>query len=242
MSQGAQTGDGQDREPAEWRALSDDEVVRRVLAGEGPLYEILMRRYNQRLFRVACSILRDAAEAEDVMQHAYVEAYRHLDQFEGRAQFATWLTKIAVYEALSRARRRTRLGQAPGAAASAEQDPMSAVPCPALDPEQQAAVTEARGLLEVAIRDLPEAYRSVFVLREIEALSTAETAACLDTTEEVVKTRLHRARAYLRESLLERVGAAARTAFPFHLSRCDVVVAGVFGRLAGESGAAPPTH
>jgi RNA polymerase sigma-70 factor (ECF subfamily) len=241
MNQRAQAGEGQDREPAEWRALSDDEVVRRVLAGESPLYEILMRRYNQRLFRVACSILRDPAEAEDVMQHAYVEAYRHLDQFAGRAQFSTWLTKIAVYEALSRARRRTRLGPPPVAAAP-EQDPMSAVPSPQMDPEQQAAVTEARGLLEAAIRDLPEAYRSVFVLREIEALSTSETAACLDTTEEVVKTRLHRARAYLRESLLERVGAAARTAFPFHLSRCDVVVAGVFTRLAGASGAIPPTH
>jgi RNA polymerase sigma-70 factor (ECF subfamily) len=240
MDQRPQAADGRDREPAEWRALSDDEVVRRVLAGEGPLYEILMRRYNQRLFRVACSILRDPAEAEDVMQHTYVEAYRHLDQFAGRAQFSTWLTKIAVYEALSRARRKTRLGPPP-VATGREEDPMSAVPCPAMDPEQQAALSEARGLLEVAIRDLPEAYRSVFVLREIEALSTAETAACLDTTEEVVKTRLHRARAYLRESLLERVGAAARTAFPFHLSRCDVVVAGVFARLR-ESRAVPPTH
>lgn len=228
-------------EPAEWRALSDLEVVRRVLAGERPLFEILMRRYNQRLFRVARSILRDPAEAEDVMQHAYVEAYRHLDQFAGRAQFSTWLTKIAVYEALSRSRRRTRLSPPPGAAFP-EEDPMSAVPSADPDPEQQAAVTEARALLEAAIRDLPEAYRSVFVLREIEALSTAETAACLDVSEEVVKTRLHRARAFLREGLLQRVGEAARTAFPFHLSRCDVVVAAVFARLAGQGDVPVPTH
>src|SRR5512135_1722775 len=92
----------------DWTALSDEEVVRRVLAGDGPLFEVLMRRYNQRLYRVARAILRDDAEAEDVMQQAYVEAYSHLGQFEGRAMFATWLTKIAVYEALARVRQRRR--------------------------------------------------------------------------------------------------------------------------------------
>jgi RNA polymerase sigma-70 factor (ECF subfamily) len=219
--------------PAEWRALSDTEVVRRVLEGERPLFEILMRRYNQRLFRVARSILRDPTEAEDVMQHTYVEAYRHLAQFAGRARFSTWLTKIAVYESLARARRRTRL-QAPPPAFEEGDDAMSAMPSPAPDPEEQAATTEARTLLETAIRALPEAYRSVFVLREVEALSTAETAACLEVTEETVKTRLHRARALLREDLLARVGSAARIAFTFHLSRCDVVVAGVYGRLSRD--------
>ena len=101
-------GTGSADERPEWRSLSDEEVVQRVLAGDAPLFEVLMRRYNQRLYRLARAVLRDDSEAEDVMQHAYVEAYAHLDQFAGRAAFSTWLTKIAVYEALARARRRGR--------------------------------------------------------------------------------------------------------------------------------------
>jgi RNA polymerase sigma-70 factor (ECF subfamily) len=219
-------------------ALSDEEVVRRVRAGDAPLFEILMRRYNQRLYRVARGILRDDGEAEDVMQHAYVEAYLHIGQFAGRAAFSTWLTKIAVYEALARVRRRGRellVDPLP----EAGEDAMSALKSTRPDPEQQALAGEARSLLEASIDALPAAYRSVFVLREVEGLSTAETAECLDVSEEVVKTRLHRARALLREELLARAGVAASTAFSFHLSRCDRVVAGVFARL----GVAPPkTH
>jgi RNA polymerase sigma-70 factor, ECF subfamily len=209
--------------------LPDDEVVRRVRHGETSLFEILMRRYNQRLYRVARSILRDDTEAEDVMQHAYVAAYTHLDQYAGRAQFSTWLTRIAIYEALARARRRGRevlTGPWPGT----DDDAVSLLRSAWPDPEQQVLEGEMRNLLESAIEALPVSYRSVFVLREVEGLSTAETADCLGVSADVVKTRLHRARALLRCELLERAGPAS-TVYPFPCPRCDRVVNAVFAQL-----------
>ena len=227
------SGVGQEGVRSEWKALSDGEVVRRVLDGEGALFEVLMRRYNQRLYRIARTILRNDGEAEDVMQQAYVEAYAHLGQFEGRASFATWLTKIAVYEALARARRRARAPVAtPRPAGDGEEkDPMSRIRSGAPDPEQEASQGELRTLLESAIEALPATYRSVVMLRDVEGMSTAETAECLSLREDAVKTRLHRARALLREELYERAGVTAPTAFTFHLTRCNQVVAAVFARL-----------
>ena len=219
-------------------ALSDEEVVRRVLEGDRPLYEVLVRRYNQRLYRVARAIVRDDAEAEDVMQQAYVQAYAHLGQFGGRAQFSTWLTKIAVYESLARARRRAR--DAPPRTKAGGEDILGSLPSAESDPEQQAWREEVRVLLEAAIEAIPATFRAVFVLREIEGLSTSETAQCLDVSEDLVKTRLHRARGYLRAELLERAGLASATAFSLHLSRCDRIVIGVFARL--EAASAPSTH
>ncbi len=221
-------------ERAAWGALSDEEVVRRVLEGDRPLYEVLVRRYNQRLYRVARAIVRDDAEAEDVMQQVYVQGYTHLHQFAGRAQFSTWLTKIAVYESLARARRRAR--ETPRARSAREgDDVLGRLPSAEPDPEQQAWRAEVRVLLEAAIEAIPATHRAVFVLREVEGLSTSETASCLDVSEDVVKTRLHRARGYLRAELLERAGLASATAFSLHLSRCDRIVAGVFARLARET-------
>jgi RNA polymerase sigma-70 factor (ECF subfamily) len=227
-------GVDQDGERSEWKALSDEDVVRRVLAGDGALFEVLMRRYNQRLYRVARAILRNDGEAEDVMQQAYVEAYSHLDQFEGRAKFSTWLTKIAVYEALARVRRRARTTAATPPRSmdeGEEEDPMSRIRSQGPDPEQQASQGELRTLLESAILALPATYRSVVVLRDLEGMSTAETAECLSLREDAVKTRLHRARALLREELYERAGVTAPMAFSFHLTRCSRVVAAVFARL-----------
>ena len=210
-------------ERARWRSLSDDEVVRLVLAGDEALFEALMRRYNQRLFRVARAVLKDDAEAEDVMQHAYVQAYAHLAQFEGRARFSTWLTRIALYEALARVRRSRRTPGGP--------DPEETVRSPGPNPEEQASNSEARALLESTIAGLPPAYRAVFVLRDVEGMDTAETAECLEVSADVVKTRLHRARALLRQALLQRAGVATASAFSFHLDRCDRVVSGVIARL-----------
>jgi RNA polymerase sigma-70 factor (ECF subfamily) len=210
-------------------ALPDEEVVRRVRAGEGALFEVLMRRYNQRLYRVARAILRDESEAEDVMQQAYVNAFVHLDQFADRARFATWLTKIAVYEALARARRRGRLTEMDAMTETNDLNPALRAAGP--DPEQQALTGELRRLLESAVDGLPPRYRSVFVLREVEGLSTEETSECLDISPETVRTRLLRSRAFLRAWLLEQAGVAAPEAFSFHLSRCDRVVATVFERL-----------
>jgi RNA polymerase sigma-70 factor, ECF subfamily len=222
------------------RAISDEEIVERVRSGETPLFEMLVRRHNQRLYRVARSVLRDEHEAEDVMQHAYVSAYEHLHQFAGRASFATWLTRIAVHEALSRARRRGRLT---GLESTSEE---GAPPGPPRDerpdPEQQAQAAELRRLLEAAIDGLPGMYRTAFVLREVEGLGTPEVAECLEVSEDVVRTRVHRARALLRRSLYARTGATSGSAFQFHLTRCDRVVAGVFARLDSDAAAlSPPT-
>ena len=214
-----------------WDSTSDEDVVKRVLAGETALYEILIRRYNQRLYRVARSILRDDTEAEDVMQEAYVRAYQHLNQFAGDAKFSTWLTKIAVYEALGRVRLRGRTADL-DSVLNLDTRAMPPFTPNIRDPERQAYDQELRLVLERSIESLPEIYRTVFVLRSIEGLSVAETSGCLDIGSEAVKTRLHRARSLLRKDLEERAGLATAQAFPFHLSRCDRVVDAVFRRIA----------
>lgn len=207
-------------------SLSDEDVVARVLAGETVLFEVLMRRHNQRIYRAARAILRDDREAEDVMQEAYVNAFTHLRQFDGRALFSTWLTKIAVYEALSRLRARRRSEPLDDAAAERSMTtPLS------LDPEQQAFGRELGALIESAVDGLADGYREVFMLRQIEGLNTAETAEALGISEDLVKTRLSRARRALRHELLERTGAAAVNAFTFGQSRCDRIVAAVLARI-----------
>src|SRR5262245_39129643 len=211
--------------------LSDEEVVERVKAGETALFEVLMRRYNQRLYRVARSILANDAEAEEVMQESYVRAYTHLDQFAGRSAFSTWLTKIAVYEALARARRSTRFDTIEALSESGDWDVVASA-SENRDPERQMFDQEVRTLLEAAIDGLPRDYRSVFALREIEGMDTAETAESLGVSEEVVKTRLHRARSMIRQDLYRRSGATSAAAFQFHLSRCDRVVEAVMRRIS----------
>ena len=219
---------GSDR--AAWDAISDDEVVQRVRGGETALYEILMRRCNLRVYRVARSILGDDAEAEDVMQEAYVRAYRNLHQFAGRAKFSTWLTKIAVYEALGRIRRRGR-DEDLDLLSESSLHTMTKMTADTPNPERQTYDRELKMVMECAIDALPVGYRSVFVLRAVEGLSVAETAACLDVGAETVKTRFHRARAFLRKELHRRAGIVAADVFPFHLSRCDRVVKAVFQRI-----------
>lgn len=217
----------------QWKSaepLSDEQVVKRVLEGETALFEIIMRRYNQRLYRVARGILRDDAEAEDVMQDAYVRAYEHLAQFAGRAQFSTWLTRIAIHEALARARRRQRMDQLDPADSyngDTEMNLKTSIP----NPEEQSSVAELGGVLEGAILAIPEKYRMVLMMRDVEQMDTAETAAALDLTEENVKVRLHRARALVRKELFARTGPKAQSAFGFMGARCDRVVAGVLNRL-----------
>lgn len=220
-------------EKARAEGWSDEEVVGRVRAGETALYEIIMRRYNQRLYRVARAIVRDDGEAEDVMQAAYVHAYEHLGQFAGRAPFAAWLTRIAVHEALQRLRKRGRIDQLDDSEAAYGPGANMADNSP--DPEQITTRAELRELLEEAILDLPEEYRAVLMLRDVEELSTAETADALSLSEENVKVRLHRSHGMVRSWLLARVGANAKDAFPFMGVRCDRVVQNVFGQLADAS-------
>jgi RNA polymerase sigma-70 factor, ECF subfamily len=212
--------------------LSDEEVVERVRAGETALFEILMRRHNQRLYRVARGILGDGAEAEDVMQDAYVRAYTHLDQFAGRSSFATWLTRIAVHESLARARWRSRFVEI-DAMSIPRKEALPPLWAPERGPESQAVAQSLRSVLESAIAGLPDTYRPVVVLRDIQGLSTAEAAECLDLTEAVIKVRLHRGRALLRRDLSTRAGDALEGAFEFGAERCDRVVEGVLARIGG---------
>ncbi len=210
-------------------SLDDGEVVRRVLAGEVELFEVLLRRHDPRVYRTVRSILRDEAEAEDAMQAAWVRAYQHLGEWKGAASFTTWLLRIAANEALGRLRRRRRL-----VAVDDDQDGDGGIMDPrADDPEERAAAREAVRLLERAVDELPPHHRLVFMLREVEGLSTSETAAALGIAEDAAKVRLHRARAALRRSLEETVEGAALEAFPFHAPRCDRIVARVMEAIAG---------
>ena len=217
-------------EQAKQEEWSDEEVVKRVLAGETALYELVMRRHNQRLYRVARAILRDDAEAEDVMQDAYVRAYRNLASFEGRAKFVTWLTRIAVHEALGRARKRSRF-QTLDIGDETNGDIMKSIATTST-PEQEAYERELGVVLEKAVLALSEDYRIVFVLRDVEGMSTEETAICLNLTQQNVKVRLHRAHAALRKQLYHAVGATTSRCLQFHAVRCDRVVSGVFRILA----------
>lgn len=207
--------------------LTDEQVVERVLAGENSLFEVIMRRYNQRLYRAARAITRSDSEAEDVLQDAYVRAFQHLGQYRGQAAFGAWLTRIAVNEAIARLRQSKRFESLEESTAQ-EVVEMSSK---SISPEQSAADSETRALLEQAVERLPDNYRVVYMLREVEELSTAETAQVLEATEENVKVRLHRARALLRKQLLATVDKNAHEAFTFHAIRCDRVVRNVFARL-----------
>lgn len=213
-------------EEASRERWSDEHVVSRVLAGETDLYEVLMRRYNRLLYRVARSILRDDDEAEDVMQDSYVRAYQHLASFEGRSKFSTWLTRIAVHEALGRARKRSRIHLVDTSDDQNGED-MMMVTSTGRTPEQQAYDRELGAVLEKAVLALSEEHRLVFMLRDVEGMNTEETAESLNLTQENVKVRLHRARATLRKQLYASVGATAAHSFDFQAPRCDRVVSRV---------------
>jgi RNA polymerase sigma-70 factor (ECF subfamily) len=206
----------------------DDNLIEEVLGGNTAFFELLMRRYNERVYRAARSIVRDEHEAEDVMQQAYVNAFTHLRQFKGTARFSTWLTRIAINEALARVRRHGRYE-------AFNQETSNAEPFmlrnSAENPERQAFSGELRALLESAIDSLPDGMREVFVLRDVEGLSTLEVAESLTVSEDVVKARLSRGRAMLRRLLMERTGATAPDAFRFYRPRCDRVVANVLARI-----------
>ena len=199
----------------------DAVVVSRIRGGETHLFELLMRRHNQRVFRVARAIVADGDEAEDVMQDAYVRAFAALDRFEGRARFSTWLTSITIHEALARKRRgRTRTD------GDVEQ-----LMDPARGPAEIASAAELRPLLETAIARLDDPFRLVFVLRAVEQMSVREVSDCLDIDEATVKTRYFRARATLKGLLAEHAEVVAPNLFDFPRLRCDRIVARVLQRL-----------
>jgi RNA polymerase sigma-70 factor (ECF subfamily) len=208
-------------------APSDDDLVSRIRGGDTALFEILMRRYNQRLFRIARGIVRERADAEDVLQQAYLNAFTHLHQYERRGAFAAWLARIAVREALAGHRRRSA---AIRTAATGRDGECARLAAGGPDPEQAVLSGELQRDLQAMVDDLDVTYRPVFVLREVEGLSTAETADALGLSEDVVKTRLHRARAML-QAALARDGRRPEELLRFGREQCDGVVAAVLARL-----------
>lgn len=212
-------------------AMTDADVVRRVREGETALFEVLMRRHNQRVYRVARAVLKDENEVEDVMQQAYINAFTHLHQFESRAEFSTWLTRIVLNEAFAR---RQKMRRAESVSTCVSEDGgvgVESVSAPQPDPERQAYAEELREVLEAAVDQLPETYRTVFILRDIEGMSTSATGAGLGLGDEAVKTRLHRARSMIRRTVTARIGTVAAGAFQFHAPRCDRVVRAVLERI-----------
>lgn len=214
---------------SENQELTDEEIVQRVLDGEGFLFEILMRRHNQRLYRVTRSVLRNDGEAEDVIQDAYVRAFSHLNQFAGRSKFSTWLTKIALHEALARRSKKQRFVEPENGMERAEG--MREFESKSDNPENHLLRHEMVAIMESAIDCLPEKYRLVFMLREVEGMSTEESATCLGVGEEAVKSRLFRARSMLRRKIVSRMSGISPSFFQFGAERCDHVVSSVLLRI-----------
>lgn len=199
---------------------SDKALVAEVLRGEKRLFGELMHKYNRRIFRVCLSVLQDDLEAEEAMQAAYVRAYEHLAQFRFEADFATWLTRIALNECYARLKKRRRLVS----------DEHAGHHVPDMQTPYNMLVNhELRALMEASVNALPEIYRTVFVLREIEGASVAETATCLDLSESNVKVRLSRAKEMLRDQLSDWY--KSHDLFPFHLTRCNRMVESVLAMV-----------
>lgn len=214
--------------------LPDVETARRVAANDWDALRHLMRRHNQTLYRTARSILKDDAEAEDAVQEAYLRAYRGMGSFRGDAKLSTWLVRIVVNEAIGRVRKRNRTAEIIRMDGDMDLDHSADVYTDDRAPEQpeRAAMRgEARQLLEKSIDALPDAFRTVFLLRAVEEMTVEEVAAALDIPEATVRTRFFRARGLLRESLACELDVALEDAFSFAGDRCDRIVAGVLERL-----------
>lgn len=220
-------------------SLDDDALLRRIRAGDRDSFSLLMRRYNRRLYRVARSVLRDDAEAEDALQDAYLQAYRALPTFRGDSALGTWLTRIVVNAALMRQRKTGRLAEVIELGADFGNDaPHSPDESPSEveQPDLAAFRGQTRRLIETGIDKLPAAFRTVFVLRAVEELTVEETAVALNIPEATVRTRYFRARAMLREALAREIDFAIEDAFGFDGARCDRIVDTVRRRLDVEWG------
>jgi RNA polymerase sigma-70 factor (ECF subfamily) len=222
----------------DYDTLGDAELVEMARRRDAAAFRVIMRRHNRRLYRAARAVIRDDGEAEDIVQEAYSLAFTNLGKFRGDSSLATWLTRIALNEALGRLRRRrptVELSTLDGEHrddAHIIQFPMMTSNC---DPEHTVARREIGRLMERAIDDLPEIFRVVFVMRGIEELSVEETARLLDLPEATVKTRLHRARRLLRQALDEQLAPALAEAFPFDGIRCVRMADRVLERLGISS-------
>lgn len=223
--------------------LTDAQLAGRVVSGDMVALQHMMRRHNQTLYRTARSILKDDAEAEEAVQEAYVLAYHAMDRFRGDAKLSTWLIRIVVNVAIRRARKLNRsaevidlvadladLREAGGESLEADMNENAPE-----HPERAALRAETRRLIEAKINQLPDAFRTVFVLRAVEEMTVDETAACLGIPEATVRTRYFRAKGLLREALAREIDFCLGEAFSFAGDRCDRIVAGVLRQLSDPS-------
>lgn len=229
----------QDETSADYAALSDAALAQRVAGNDETALCLLMRRYNQTLYRTVRSILKDDAEAEDAVQEVYLRACHAMHGFRGEAKLSTWLVRIAINEALGRVRKSRRRAEvivlAGGSAQEVVDMGVENVMEPyASSPERPETATfraQVRHMIEDKVDQLPEVYRTVFVLRAIEEMSVEETAECLSIPAATVRSRFFRARGLLRESLAREIDLSMETAFGFAGERCDRIVAGVLAKL-----------
>ena len=208
--------------------IPDNEIIARILQGDKEMYALIVRRYNQRLYRVGISIVNDEAEVEDIMQVAYIHAYENLSKFAFKASFSTWLTRIMINECLLRLRKRGKLINMNDDTMDNELYQQYAIDSET--PVTKVLNAELKVALEEAIRQLPEKYKLVFIMREIEGMNVADTQQCLDISESNVKVRLNRAKALLKESLGGYYNR--EEIFHFHLSKCNRMVESVMKQLA----------
>lgn len=219
-------------------ALDDVGLVQHVQRGNSAAFGVLMRRYNRRLYRTARAILKDDGGAEDALQEAYVAAYRHIGDFRGDAAIGTWLTRIVVNQALQALRKTRRERVVVPFDETADAESLAEVAdAPGGTPENLMLRAEMRRLIERKIDQLPESYRTVFMLREVEGMTVEETAAALDIPAATVRTRLFRAKVRLREALAQELDVATQDVFGFDGERCDRIVRTVLERIE-----VPPAH
>jgi RNA polymerase sigma factor (sigma-70 family) len=210
----------------------ENEVIDRIIKGEKELYEVIMRKYNQRLYRIARSIIKDESEIDDVLQETYIKAFEHLNQFEGRSQFSTWLTRILINQANASILKKNRRQNSIGGKLS--DDIKAAAPSFEPSPDQQIINKELKQHLEDAIDHLPENMRAVYIMREVEGLSVVETSECLNISAENVKTRLHRSKAMLKDLLFAKAKGDLEL-FRFGLERCDRLVLAVLCQIGNRN-------
>jgi RNA polymerase sigma-70 factor (ECF subfamily) len=229
-------GKGLNATPRDWGHADDRALAAAVVAGERDAFVALMRRYNQRLFRLARATLRNDADAQDALQDAYLAAYRSIGTFRGDAQLSTWLSRLVLNACLARLRREGRRhAAAPMVSLSANDgsDREFMDISEGTSPDDTMMRAQLRALLERKLDALPEVFRVVFVMRCVEELTVEETAQCLGIPEATVRTRHFRARSLLRESLAQELDLAERDVFSFDGERCDRIVNGVLERLGG---------
>lgn len=216
--------------------LSDTDIVHHILAGSPEAFEALMRRYNRALYRTARSILKDDSEAEDALQEAYLLAYQGMNKFRGESSLCTWLTRIVINEAIARSRKAKRRAEIIELGTAAQRDSAASEVLHMTEstieaPDQAALRAETRRLLEKKIDGLPDAFRTVFILRALEEMTVEETAACLGIPEATVRTRFFRAKGLLRDAISREIDYAFEEVFSFDGVRCDRIVAGTLARL-----------